>query len=240
MLAGQGAGLHAQGSQMACLQGEELTCTLRGASLHACRARGWLARAEEPNCVLAGQGASLHAQGSWLACSGETRALSVPGSVPEWGASSPLGWHPAVTMGHPLLASSRSLPACQKPSLGPDSGLVGAGFRGGRSPRKVPGWVLGAGDVLRSRCRAPCALVNIEFVFLLQLCFSTHIALSALIPFLFFPWKYRQHPRGGYNLKYRCIMQIKPKPCPRVTGSDSFIPASPSALARARQLLQPD
>lgn len=65
------------------------------------------------------------------------------------------------------------------------------------------------------------------------LCFCTHMALAAFVPFLFFPWKYHQQPRGGDNLKHSCTAQTKPKPCPGVTGNDS-IPASPSAPAHVR------
>lgn len=239
-LAGQRAGLHAPGSQMAHLQGKEPACTPREAGLHACRARGWLADVEEPNCRLAGQGAGVHAQGSRLARSGGDKAPS------RCQAQCQIGEHPHLLAG--ILRRPRATPRwpvagpCRHVGNLPLAQTGGSRVSGGRSPPrpKLPGWVLGAGDVPQSRCWVPRALVNVEFVFLLQLCFSTHIALPALIPFLFFPWKYRQHPQGGYNLKYRCIMQIKPKPCPRVTGSDSFIPASPTALACTQRLLQPD
>lgn len=213
-----------RGAGLARLQGKELACTLRGAKWHACRARSRRACSGDPACTLGGDKAPSRCQ-----------------------AQCQIGEHPHLLAG--ILRRPRATPRwpvagpCRHVGNLPLAQTCGSRVSGGRSappPHKLPGWVLGAGDVPQSRCWVPRALVNVEFVFLLQLCFSTHIALPALIPFLFFPWKYRQHPQGGYNLKYRCIMQIKPKPCPRVTGSDSFIPASPTALACAQRLLQPD
>lgn len=222
-LQGKEPGVHAQGSRLARLQGKGLACRRGGAKLQACRARSWRARSGEPACTLGGDKAPSRCQ-----------AQCQIGEHPHLLAG--ILWRPRATPRWPVAGPCRhvgNLPLAQ---------TGGSKVSGGRSPPrpKLPGWVLGAGNVPQSRCWVPRALVNVEFVFLLQLCFSTHIALPALIPFLFFPWKYRQHPQGGYNLKYRCIMQIKPKPCPRVTGSDSFIPASPTALACMQRLLQPD
>lgn len=192
-----GAGLRvprAFGRRGGCVQGEELLCTFRAASLHARRASRRFAHPRE--------------------VAGTCKATA---SVPGRAELSPHRRPQCGGFGHPR--------------LWPVAILVH--FGSCTRSRSSPGDVC-AGNLQPSARWAPPAPVSMEFVLLLQLCFSPSVALSALIPFqrvLFFPCKYRQHPRGGYNFKYGCIMQIEPKLCPGVTGSGSRIltPASGSS-----------
>lgn len=91
-------------------------------------------------------------------------ALSVPCSLP---------WSIAVTSSccahRPLLTLQQLIPAGMLESpFDTDSGLEKQSL-GGLQPPRLPSWVWGMGSVLWSRHPAPCALLNVEFVFL---CFS--------------------------------------------------------------------
>ena len=221
--------MHAPGSRLARLQGKETPCTLRRVSFYTCRARGWLARPGKAACTLAGQGAGLHtprcrlarlhAEGSQARCwDGEPRPLSAgvrrgPRASPRWPVACPC-------------QHVRNVPLAQARGWG-EQGL------GGSTP---PAARRGFGSGRRAAEPTPGAVCpgNVGFVFPLQLCFSTCVALAASIPFSFFPCKYRQHPRGGHHLKYRFIMQIKPKPCPGVTGGGHLPPSISQCPSSAR------
>lgn len=137
---------------------------MRGEELLA-RSGSWLVCPQDRSW-LAHSGVALH---TWKmrrqpAHSGEPRALSVPCSLP---------WSIAVTSSccahRPLLTLQQLIPAgmLESPSDA-DSGLEKQSL-GGLQPPRLPSWVWGMGSVLWSRHPAPCALLNVEFVFL---CFS--------------------------------------------------------------------
>lgn len=241
------AGVRAQGADLCAHRARgwlarcrEPACTLtgrglglQGAGLHARRARGQLPAQGDRLSKLAGPRGASHAQESKLAHSRQPACThpSAPSAAPGWAGLSPPRWRPAPAA---LATSGRAAagPCFCKPQT-----TFWPRFPAGWRPPPAScswGWSrLGAGGFLcwgglqRStrRLAMPCLAWGWR-------CCSSSAFLPAPRSPLLIPVFGGVHfsfartagvPGGGSDFGYRRLMQIKPKPCPRVTGSNSFI-----------------